>query len=86
MPHVGWNEIEIVAEHPLLAGLKSGANFYFVHSYHFRPQDPAATIAATPYCGRFSSVVASGNVMGVQFHPEKSQKAGFQLLRNFLAY
>ena len=86
VPHVGWNEIEITGGHPLLAGLASGANFYFVHSYVFSCAQDEHVLAFTPYCGRFASVVAKDDVMGVQFHPEKSQKAGFQLLRNFLAY
>lgn len=86
VPHMGWNEIEIAAEHPLLAGLDSGANFYFVHSYHFASARRENVLAFTPYCGRFASVVAQDDVMGVQFHPEKSQKAGFQVLRNFLAF
>jgi glutamine amidotransferase len=85
VPHVGWNEVEIVEPHPLLKGLQTGTNFYFVHSYHFSCARTDNVLAATPYCGRFASIVAHGNVMGVQFHPEKSQKAGFQLLRNFLA-
>jgi len=85
VPHVGWNEIEIMAQHPLLAGLATGANFYFVHSYHLRCARQADVLAQTPYCGRFASIVAQDDVMGVQFHPEKSQKAGFHLLRNFLA-
>jgi len=86
VPHVGWNELDIVANHRLLAGLKDGANFYFVHSYHFACAESANVLAFTPYCGRFASVVAKDDVMGVQFHPEKSQKAGFQLLRNFLTF
>ena len=86
VPHVGWNEIEIVASHPLLAGLPSGSNFYFVHSYHLSCAQKASVLAQTPYCGRFASVVAQDDVMGVQFHPEKSQRAGFQVLRNFLAF
>ena len=86
VPHVGWNEIEVMAQHPLLAGLGNGANFYFVHSYHLSCAEQSNVVARTPYCGQFASVVAQGDVMGVQFHPEKSQKAGFQLLRNFLAY
>jgi glutamine amidotransferase len=85
IPHVGWNDIEIVSPHPLLKDMTSGTNFYFVHSYHFSCADPRHTVARTPYCGGFASVVADGDVMGVQFHPEKSQKAGFALLRNFLA-
>jgi len=86
VPHVGWNEIDIVANHPLLAGLGSGSNFYFVHSYHLSCAQNENVLAFTPYCGRFASVVAKDDVMGVQFHPEKSQKAGFQLLRNFLTF
>lgn len=84
VPHVGWNEIEIISPHPLLKDLASGTNFYFVHSYHFVCADPQHTAARTPYGGGFTSVIADGDVMGVQFHPEKSQKAGFALLRNFL--
>jgi glutamine amidotransferase len=86
VPHVGWNEIELAAPHPLTQGLETGNNFYFVHSYHFRAADESSVLATTSYCGRFASVVARGSVMGVQFHPEKSQKAGFRLLRNFLAF
>ena len=85
VPHMGWNDIEIVARHPLLKGLGTGTNFYFVHSYHFCSANEENVLAFTAYCGRFASVVAQGDVMGVQFHPEKSQKAGFQLLRTFLA-
>jgi len=84
IPHVGWNEIEVTAQHPLLAGLANGANFYFVHSYHLSCAEPSNVVARTPYCGQFASVVAQGDVMGVQFHPEKSSDAGLQILRNFL--
>ena len=86
VPHIGWNEIEPGAAHPLLAGVAAGTDFYFVHSYHFAPDRAEHVAAWTPYCGRFVSAVASGDVMGVQFHPEKSQKAGFAVLRNFLAF
>ncbi len=85
VPHVGWNEIEIRAPHAVLEDLATGTNFYFVHSYHFRCERDSDVLALTPYCGRFASVVAQGDIMGVQFHPEKSQKAGFRLLRNFLS-
>jgi len=60
-------------------------DFYFVHSYHLLCRDENQIVARTPYAGGFVSSVANGNVFGVQFHPEKSQKAGFQVLRNFLA-
>jgi glutamine amidotransferase len=85
IPHVGWNEVDAVGESPLLSGIQPGTDFYFVHSYHMVCEDPGHTAATTPYTGRFTSVVTSGHVHGVQFHPEKSQTAGFALLRNFLA-
>jgi glutamine amidotransferase len=83
IPHVGWNEVD----HPgsgLFSGLAPSRDFYFVHSYIVVPSSPTDVLARTPYCGSFVSAVARENVYGVQFHPEKSQKAGFQLLRNFL--
>lgn len=85
LPHVGWNEVTQLRSTPLVSGIPDGTDFYFVHGYHLVPDDPLAVVARTPYCGGFTSVVARGNVHGVQFHPEKSQRAGFQLLRNFLA-
>lgn len=85
IPHVGWNEVQIKTPHRLLQNLSTGTNFYFVHSYHFECANSAHAIGITPYCGNFTAVVADNDVMGVQFHPEKSQKAGFALLRNFLA-
>ena len=85
VPHVGWNEVERPTASPLFAGVPDAGNFYFVHSYYFEPADPGVATGWTPYCGRFVSAVARGNVYGVQFHPEKSQKLGFAVLRNFLA-
>jgi len=85
IPHVGWNEIHPVSDSQLFRGITSGRDFYFVHSYHFCPWDESNVIARTPYAGGFISAVQSGLVFGVQFHPEKSQKAGFQVLKNFLA-
>lgn len=84
VPHVGWNEVVPARPSPLIAGLPPQSDFYFVHSYHVRCADGADVVGQTPYCGGFSSVVQHDNVFGVQFHPEKSQKSGFQLLRNFL--
>ncbi len=84
VPHVGWNEIQKKNESPILEGIPDQSDFYFVHSYHFSVDDPAAVIATTPYCGEFVSVVAKENITGTQFHPEKSSFAGFQLLKNFL--
>lgn len=85
IPHVGWNELQLVRNSPLFEGLHSGADFYFVHSFHLEAKDTAAVTAWTPYCGRFASAVQRGAVYGVQFHPEKSQRLGFAVLRNFLA-
>ena len=85
VPHMGWNSVvSLESDEPLLRNLPPNPNFYFVHSYHFRPLDPAHVVATTPYCGTFSSIVRRANVCGTQFHPEKSQRAGFQLLENFL--
>lgn len=85
IPHVGWNEVALERECALFRGIDSGSDFYFVHSYYLDCADPAAIVGRTAYCGRFPSAVARGNVFGVQFHPEKSQKRGFQVLRNFLS-
>ena len=84
IPHVGWNEVHFLKEHPLLAKISNKTDFYFVHSYHFQTIESADAISTTPYCGGFSSVVGRGNVLGTQFHPEKSSRPGFQILRNFI--
>jgi glutamine amidotransferase len=87
VPHMGWNTVHAEADTPLFAGIAPDKDFYFVHSYHMRCADAAAVTATTPYCGGFASAVRGPGprAFGVQFHPEKSQKPGFQLLRNFLA-
>ena len=85
IPHVGWNEVHHGGAHPLFSGIPTGTDFYFVHSYHFVPGNAEDALASTPYCGSFVSAVGRGTVCGTQFHPEKSSRAGFQLLRNFLA-
>ncbi|MBU1076084.1 MAG: imidazole glycerol phosphate synthase subunit HisH [Spirochaetes bacterium] len=84
IPHIGWNEIYRVNDDPLFEHIPDGADFYFVHSYHFIPADKKCILTRTPYCGNFVSSIHSGNVYGVQFHPEKSIPTGFQLLKNFL--
>lgn len=85
LPHVGWNEVHFTRPSALLAGVADGADFYFTHSYQMVCDQPEVVLATSPYCGGFASVVGCGRIFGVQFHPEKSQKVGFQLLRNFLA-
>ncbi|HTV74310.1 MAG TPA: imidazole glycerol phosphate synthase subunit HisH [Candidatus Acidoferrales bacterium] len=82
VPHMGWNDLEVVGAHPFVEGIESGAFAYFLHSY--RAPVSEATIAATTHGERFASVVADGNLMGTQFHPEKSQTTGARLLDNFL--
>lgn len=84
IPHVGWNNVEYENANPLLADIPPGEDFYFVHSYHFEPDNPEDAVATTPYCGDFVSVVNRGSVYGTQFHPEKSQAIGLKLLRNFI--
>jgi glutamine amidotransferase len=84
VPHIGWNAVEARRPCALLNKIPDGSDFYFVHSYHLVSPDPMVA-ATSPYCGSFASVISDGSVMGTQFHPEKSQKAGFQLLRNFLS-
>jgi glutamine amidotransferase len=86
IPHMGWNEIEPKAAHPLLTGLGAGAHAYFVHSYHFRLADPTDLLASTHYGGPLAAVVGRDNMAGTQFHPEKSQEAGLRLIRNFLRW
>jgi len=86
IPHMGWNEIEPRAPHPLLAGLGAGAHVYFVHSYHFCVADPADLVAVTDYGGPLTAMVGHGNLAGTQFHPEKSQEAGLRLIGNFLGW
>lgn len=86
IPHIGWNEIDPRAPHPLLAGLGADAHAYFVHSYHFRLADPADLIATTDYGGPVAAIIGRDNLAGTQFHPEKSQTAGLQLIGNFLRW
>lgn len=85
VPHVGWNRVARAREHPLFEGIEENAFFYFVHSYYVEPADPALTIGVTEYGLEFASMAGDGLVMGVQFHPEKSQHAGLRLLKNFAA-
>ena len=86
VPHMGWNQLTRQQASPLLEDVPEEKDFYFVHSFHFEPDDDSAIVATTPHCGGFASVIQNGNVFGTQFHPEKSQRAGFALLGSFLSF
>mgnify|MGYP003700451203 CR=1 FL=1 len=87
VPHMGWNLLADVADHPVLAGLGDGRHYaYFVHSYHLVPKDPALRLASVDYGGRLTAVVGRDNMIGTQFHPEKSQASGLRLIANFLEW
>lgn len=85
VPHMGWNELALVREHPILAGL-DGESFYFVHSYYPEPTEPADLVGETEYGGRFCSAAGRDNLLAVQFHPEKSSRAGLKFYENFLSW
>ena len=84
IPHVGWNEVRVGEPSPLFAGIPQDTDFYFVHSYAFEARDETSVCATTTYGAPLTAAVQQGHVFGTQFHPEKSSKAGRQVLRNFL--
>lgn len=86
VPHMGWNALEDVAEHPILAGIASGDHAYFVHSYHIAAADPGQVLARTDHGGKLTAMVGRDNIVGTQFHPEKSQTTGLRLIANFLSW
>ncbi|WP_337288610.1 imidazole glycerol phosphate synthase subunit HisH [Candidatus Methylomirabilis sp.] len=83
IPHMGWNRIRIERQAPIFKGIPDGAFFYFVHSYYVQPEDESVIAATTEYGLRFTSVLWRDNLFACQFHPEKSQALGLQLLKNF---
>lgn len=86
IPHMGWNALAIHAPHPVFAGIATGDHAYFVHSYHLVPDDPAHRIATVDHGGTVTAAVARDNLIGTQFHPEKSQATGLRLIANFLGW
>ena len=87
VPHMGWNNLNIIKqEHPFFNGIKSGDHFYFVHSYQFKCSNQENILATTDYDNSIVSAIVNENCMGVQFHPEKSQSNGIQLISNFLKW
>ncbi|MDE4133773.1 imidazole glycerol phosphate synthase subunit HisH [Phaeobacter sp. QD34_3] len=86
VPHMGWNDLVIDHDHPVFAGISSGDHCYFVHSYHFRVTDPAERLAHVDYGGDVTAVIGKGTMLGMQFHPEKSQHVGLRMIGNFLTW
>lgn len=86
IPHMGWNELKKVQSHALLEGIPAGSHAYFVHSFQLVPALPEDLIATTDYGGPLTAMVGNENIVGTQFHPEKSQATGLKLLENFLRW
>ncbi|MDP6776589.1 MAG: imidazole glycerol phosphate synthase subunit HisH [Candidatus Latescibacteria bacterium] len=83
VPQIGWNQIHVHSETPLLEGIPDGSFFYFVHSYYVDPEDESDSLATTDYGIDYTSIAGRGRVLGIQFHPEKSQDLGLRILKNF---
>ena len=86
VPHMGWNDLIIDHPHPVFADLKTGDHAYFVHSYHMAVSDPAERLAHVEYGGDVTAIIGRDTMLGMQFHPEKSQQTGLRLIANFLTW
>lgn len=86
VPHMGWNQVYQTMAHPMWQNISDGERFYYVHSYYVAPENQESVVGVSEYPARFTSVVAKDNIFAVQFHPEKSQHAGLQLLSNFVQW
>ncbi|NUH64877.1 imidazole glycerol phosphate synthase subunit HisH [Sulfitobacter sp. S0837] len=86
VPHMGWNDLVIDHDHAVFAGLETGDHTYFVHSYHMAVSDPAERLAHVDYGGEVTAVIGRDTMLGMQFHPEKSQTTGLRLISNFLTW
>lgn len=86
VPHMGWNDLVLDAAHPVFEGVAQGDHTYFVHSYHFEVADPALRLAHVDYGGDVTAVIGRDSMLGMQFHPEKSQGVGLRMIRNFLRW
>lgn len=84
VPHMGWNDLVIDNPHPVLDGITNGDHAYFVHSYHMKVANPAHRLAHVDYSGDVTAIIGRDNMIGMQFHPEKSQSAGLKMIGNFL--
>ena len=86
VPHMGWNDLILDSPHPVFNGIKSGDHAYFVHSYHMQVSQPEQRLAHVGYDGEITAIIGRDNLLGMQFHPEKSQKTGLKLIANFLKW
>lgn len=86
IPHMGWNQVKQQIDHPVFEGVPDNSNFYFVHSYYVDPEDKSLIAGTTEYGVEFCSIISKGNVIGTQFHPEKSGDVGLKIYDNFLRY
>ena len=86
VPHMGWDDLILDHPHAVLDGIETGDHAYFVHSYHFKVADPAHRLAHVDYAGDITAIVGRDTMIGTQFHPEKSQKAGLRIVSNFLGW
>jgi imidazole glycerol-phosphate synthase subunit HisH len=86
IPHMGWNELSLVHEHPVFAGIGDGTHTYFVHSFHFAVADKRDLLATADYAQAVTAAIGRDNMVGTQFHPEKSQEAGLRMIANFLRW
>lgn len=86
VPHMGWSDLDLDNDHPVLDGINTGDHAYFVHSYHFEAADQANVLAHVDYDGKIAAIIGRDNILGTQFHPEKSQDVGLKLLENFLKW
>ena len=86
VPHMGWNDLVVTGSHPVLEGIETGEHAYFVHSWAMQMGDLSQRLAHVDYAGDITAIVARDNIIGTQFHPEKSQQAGLRLIGNFLRW
>tara|TARA_R110002020_G_scaffold67179_8_gene176415 strand:+ start:3963 stop:4601 length:639 start_codon:yes stop_codon:yes gene_type:complete len=86
VPHMGWNDLVLDAPHPVFDGIKTGDHTYFVHSYHMAVDKPAQRLAHVDYAGDVTAVIGRDTMVGMQFHPEKSQTTGLRMITNFLRW
>jgi len=86
IPHMGWNDLEVVNPHPVFDGVENGEHAYFVHSFHYKPVNPEHVLARVSYGGPVTAAIGRDNMIGTQFHPEKSQALGLHIIANFLKW